>query len=116
MPGDSVFSGVLRPPVGRLPRPENLSIDQVLLRGPNNYNLMTNIRSYVNNQNYLVRGYRCFIKTTDGTIFRADLEPYENQENVPNRVFVRLPIEGNSLFTGVLRNSDGFLPGWLRVH
>ena len=62
-----------------------------------------------------IQEYRCFIKTTNGTIYKADLEPYQTDylPTVPNRVFVRLPIQGFPIYTGVLNVNVGYEPIWL---
>ena len=116
MPGDAVYSGILKySPSGNTPTPESLSINQVLMRGRNRNILMTGVHFSGNHQDNYLREYRCFIKTTQGTIYKADLERYRSEylPNVPNRVFVRLPIQGYPVYTGVLHINDGFQPMWL---
>ena len=116
MPGDVVYKGILEPPPrGLTLTPEDLLINHVLVRERNRNILTTSVFFSDNYHNNYIREYRCFIKTRDGTIFKADLEPYhgEHLSYVPNRVFVRLPIHGYPFYTGVLHINDGFEPTWI---
>ena len=116
MPGDVVYEGFLGPPPStHRSTPENLSMNQVLLQGRNNNILLSGLHFAGNHRHANIQEYRCFIKTTDGTIYKADLEPYhsENLTHVSNRVFVRLPIPGHPVYTGVLNINVGYEPIWL---
>ena len=116
MPGDVVYEGILEPPPrGPTPTPENLSINHVLMRGSNSTILMTSVFFSRNYFHKYIRDYRCFIKTTDGTVFTAGLNRYHREyvQTVPNRIFVRLPIRGYPVYTGELHINDGYEPVWL---
>ena len=120
MPGDIVYTGILEPPHSREPKltPKNLSINHVLLRGYHENILTTSVFFSANHHNNYIRDYYCFIKTTNNTIFEADLEPYhsENLTHVSSRVFVRLRIQGYPIYTGALHINNGFEPKWLHFH
>ena len=118
MPRDVVYKGTLQlPSRTHSPTVENLSEDHVLVRGPNMFNLIAGLRSYVNNHNNRIQGYYCYIKFRNDTVLKATLVPDsgQNTPNVPNRVFVRLPIPGSPVFTGVLSRNVVFFPYWLLV-
>ena len=81
----------------------------------NGHFLTTSVFFNDNYHNNYIREYRCFIKTPDDIIFVAVLEPYhnENLSHVPNRVFVRLPIRGYPVYTGILHINNDFEPTWI---
>ena len=121
MPDDLVHKGILTPPLqGQPPGLKSLTVDQALVKGPNNHILIASLQFNAFYHNNYYRECNCYIKTSNNTIFAAKLEPYNYQQvpNVPNRIFVRIQGYNNPLFTGSLQRNTGYtsyLPVWLRT-
>ena len=88
--------------------------------GSNNNNLIANLELYIQDMfNPNIHQFHCYIKTKKNNIthvFAAELLFHENVQisNLLSRVFIRLPVHNNPIFSGTLYNFHGRLPGWVR--
>ncbi|XP_033221048.1 uncharacterized protein LOC117175449 [Belonocnema kinseyi] len=126
MAGDHVFTGnlqyiykspipiwVLRP--NHAHHPVNL-MDNVFIQMPNGEGLTASVHSLTervknskNNEN------SCFVRIRNHSLLVAFLEPYHHDpaENYENPiVYVRMPEEDDTVYSGELHYGDGYLPSW----
>ena len=121
--GVRVYKGILEPlgwqPVPRwmnYPTEPNSTLDRVFVRKPDNNNLMANL-IFFRDEGHTDYNKKCFcyIKTNNNTIFKAELQLYQHQ-HIPNeqtRVFIRLPIRNNPIYTGVF-HTPRLVPIWVQ--
>ena len=124
MPGDRVLTGVLRDIGRRIPvwvsSPEvrRNYIDHVFIRLPTGRGLVADLNETVHNENdYTVRGIRCYIPLPSNVVLTASLEPYNGDLRASSshpRVIVRLPFQRGVIYAGILQRGYRFSDN--RIH
>ena len=117
MPGDRVVTGVLREIGLRIPtwvlppHPRNNYREHVYVRLPNGYGLSSHLDEIVHPENDIsVDGFRCYIPVLDNIVLTAVLEPYNYDLHFSSspRVFMRIPYQNFTLYTGLLQRGYRF--------
>lgn len=124
--GDHIFTGlvqniyksvipiwVLRP--NQPHHPVNL-MDHVFIQMPNGEGLTASIHSLTQNiKNSKNKENTCFIRIRNHNLLIAFLEPYNHDpaEIYDNPIiYVRMPDQNDTVYSGELHYGDGYLPGW----
>ena len=122
MPGDHVFMGHLSPlgwhPVPSWVEPPHEAIntmERVYVQLANGDALTSNLEFHHNSNDHNVRVYRCFILLGNNNLLGAFLRPYDANSHLagPSRIYVRMPDEHNSIYSGTIGRAEGVLPHWL---
>ena len=122
MSGDRVFTGYLSylrgRPVPSWVEPPHVATNvlaRVYVELYNGQGLYSLIYLLHENHNPNVRVNRVFIEMGNHTALGAFLRPYNTRSHLAGntRIFVRMPNESNSIYSGTLERADGELPPWL---